>query len=136
MDQALIFGYNTCANHSVSGRDAVMFDIDDTLIRTDGSQINEMITLLSLCKTMKYTTVIITARPPDDQNIANTRQQLTENGIHSDKLVFASASEKTRAKQMLGYNFILSVGDQWTDLGGSQHIIKLPDMSDKNIYTQ
>lgn len=136
MEQALLFGYNTCINHQVSDGDAVMFDIDDTLIRTDGSQINEMMTLLSLAKTMKYTTVIMTARPPDDQNIANTRAQLLENGIFSDKLVFASASEKTRAKKILGYNFVLSVGDQWTDLGGSQHIIKLPDMNDKNIYTQ
>ena len=136
MEQALIFGYNICANRRVSEADAVMFDIDDTLIKVDGSQIPEMISLLSLCKTMDYTTVIMTARPSDEQNIAITRQQLLENGIFSDKLVFASPHEKTRAKKMLGYNFILSVGDQWTDLGGSEHVIKLPDMSDKNIYTQ
>jgi predicted HAD superfamily phosphohydrolase YqeG len=136
MEQALIFGYNTCANRRVSEGEAVMFDIDETLIKVDGSQIPEMISLLSLCKTMNYTTVIMTARPPEEENIANTRQQLLENGIFSDKLVFASAPEKTRAKKMLGYKFVLSVGDQWTDLGGSEHIIKLPDMRDKNIYTQ
>jgi hypothetical protein len=136
MEQAMLFGYNVCANHRVSEGDAVMFDIDDTLIKTDGTKMPEMIRLLSMCKTMNYTTVIMTARPVFEHNVAFTKQQLMENDIQSDKLVFAGTHEKTKAKIMLGYNFILSVGDQWTDLGVSKHIIKLPDMNDKNIYTQ
>ena len=135
MNNALEHGIRYITSRTVNKNDAVMFDIDDTLIRFNGISIPEMISLFHICKAKKYKMIIITARPHHDENIEYTQNQLLNNGIVADKLVFSKPELKTLTKQLLGHTFILSVGDQYTDLGGSLNWIKLPDMIDKNIYT-
>ena len=136
MDRALNFGLHVCKDGPKNENDAVMFDIDDTLLTRDGFQIKEMVKLFNICKQKGYVTVIITARPGTDYNAFFTRRELFENNIIPDKLVFAKPEQKTKAKKILGHNFVLSVGDQYTDLGGSNHCIKLPDQHDKNVYVK
>ncbi len=80
--------------------------------------------------------IIITARPPDGDNIEYTQDQLRLNGIVADILIFTSPEKKTTAKEELKHHFVLSVGDMYTDLGGSDHIIKLPNRHDNNVYTK
>jgi hypothetical protein len=103
-----------------------MFDIDDTLIYTDGSPVPEMIKLYRFCAALGYNMVIITARPYSIDNAIWTRQQLARFDIVPDRLILTPAQNKTKVKKMLKFNFVLSVGDQYTDLGGSQYWIKLP----------
>ena len=103
--------------------DAVMFDIDDTLIRTDGTPIAEMIDLLRRSKMAGYRVVIITARPGYPDSIKWTQRQLASKGIHYDEIYFCSPNMKSTVKRRLGYNFLLSVGDQPTDLTDSQNYI-------------
>lgn len=110
----------------ISGRvirtnDAVMFDIDDTLIFTDGTPITHMIELLHIARHLGYKIVIITARPGLKPVIDWTINQLGKYNIPSDYLGFTSASTKTLMKKRLPYNFILSVGDLDTDLTDSEH---------------
>lgn len=110
----------------ISGRvigqtDAVMFDIDDTLIYTDGTPIKPMIELLYIARHLGYKIVIITARPGIKAVIDWTINQLGKYNIPSDYLGFTSASTKTLMKNQLPYNFILSVGDLETDLTDSIH---------------
>jgi hypothetical protein len=50
-------------------------------------------------------------------------------------LIFTDAEKKTLAKTRTRLNYVLSVGDLQTDLGGSEKWIKLPSFFDKNIYT-
>ena len=50
-------------NREVSDRDAVMFDIDNTLIFTDGRPNGPVIDLLYRALDLGYKVVIITARP-------------------------------------------------------------------------
>ena len=107
---------------------AVMFDIDDTLIRVrDGSPIVEMIDLLRRSQMAGYRIVIITARPWYSSNVAWTQRQLAQYGIHYDDIYFCMPQDKTRVKQELinkhGYHFILSVGDMPTDLTDSDDYI-------------
>ena len=101
--------------------DAVMFDIDDTLIFTDGTPITHMIELLHIARHLGYKIVIITARPGLKPVIDWTINQLGKYNIPSDYLGFTSASTKTLMKKRLPYNFILSVGDLDTDLTDSEH---------------
>jgi len=136
MKTALEFGIHCLTSRTVSNGDAVMFDIDDTLLKTDGTPIPEMISLFHICESMGYQTVIITARPHGDENVNYTIEQLKMNGITANKLIFSKPEHKTYVKQVLGLHFLLSVGDQYTDLGASRHYIKLPDTHDKNIYTK
>ena len=136
MEEALTFGLQCVANRVVDENDAVMFDIDDTLLRTDGSIIKEMVYLFQTCKTLGYKMIIITARPPVGDNIEHTQNQLRLNGIISDILIFTDPEKKTIAKEELKLHFVLSVGDMYTDLGGSEHIIKLPNRHDNNVYTK
>jgi hypothetical protein len=136
MEEALTFGLNCVADRMVNENDAVMFDIDDTLLRTDGSIIKEMVYLFQTCKTLGYKMIVITARPPVGDNIEYTQNQLRLNGIRPDVLFFADPDRKTTAKEQLKLHFVLSVGDMYTDLGGSDHSIKLPNRHDNNVYTK
>ena len=136
MEKALTFGLGCISERVISENDAVMFDIDDTLLKTDGTPIPEMIYLFQTCKSLGYKMVIITARPYYQENIIHTKDQLLKNNIFTDKLVFTDPEKKTKAKTLLEYNFILSVGDQYTDLEGSDHSIKLPSRLDNNVYTR
>lgn len=122
-------------NRTVFETDAVMFDIDETLIHVDGTPIPEMILLLQLCKSLGYTVIIITARPDTEINHRYTKFQLISFGIFPDQVYFVPPNEKIKVKEQTGLHYILSVGDLTTDLGGSDYWIKLPDENDKNIYS-
>jgi predicted HAD superfamily phosphohydrolase YqeG len=110
-------------NRSIGSMDAVMFDIDDTLIFTDGKANVPIVNLLRAAKHMGYHIVIITARPGIEYVIKWTIRQLKEYGIGYDYLGFTSAETKHLMKQQLPYTFILSVGDMPTDLTGSPYAI-------------
>lgn len=113
--------------------DAVMFDIDDTLLRPYTEEpIPEMIDLLCKARMLGYNIIVITARPNTRGNVTWTREQLHRLGIVPDELFFAPAEKKTQLKDALHYNFVLSIGDMTTDLGGSPYWIKLPDATDPN----
>jgi predicted HAD superfamily phosphohydrolase YqeG len=103
--------------------DAVMFDIDDTLIWTDGTPNIPIIQLLHKMRALGYKIVIITARPGFQIAIDMTRRQLANHGIVYDYLGFTSANTKTLMKKQLGYNFVLSVGDMPTDWTDSKYFI-------------
>ena len=119
----------------VGSNDAVMFDIDETLIHESGSPIYEMIQLFFACQSLGYKTIIITARPNTIMNRHYTTIQLLSLGIVPSEVHYCAAENKTACKRRTGYRYVLSVGDQLTDLGYSDAIIKLPDASDRKIYT-
>jgi ribonucleotide monophosphatase NagD (HAD superfamily) len=123
------------SQRAVKENDAVMFDIDDTLIRVDGSPIEEMIVLFKLCKLLGYKCIIITARPDYEENKRETISQLLTFGISPYEIYYAPAELKTTVKQQTGYNYVLSVGDMNTDLFGSEYFIKLPDMFDRRVHS-
>ena len=100
---------------------AVMFDIDDTLIDVEtGKTIPYSLNLLHRCKEAGLHIVIITARPGYDSNIQWTEEQLLEHGISYDELWFCPMEYKNSLKHKLGYEFLLSVGDRLEDLGLSK----------------
>ena len=103
--------------------DAVMFDIDDTLIWTNGQPNIPIIHLLHKMKALGYKIIIITARPGLEPVVHLTVKQLASHGIVYDYLGFTSANTKTNMKQKLGYNFVLSVGDMPTDWTDSKYYI-------------
>ena len=103
--------------------DAVMFDIDDTLIWTSGRPNVPIIQLLHRMKALGYRIVIITARPGVEIGVKLTIKQLRDHGIVYDYLGFTSAQTKTVMKKRLGYNFVLSVGDMPTDWTDSKYYI-------------
>lgn len=103
--------------------DAAMFDIDDTLLFLDGTPNIPIIEILFRMKDLGYKIVIITARPHTTLNVKLTKTQLQNNGIYYDHLGFTTPETKGDMKLELGYNFILSVGDQWTDWTHSKYYI-------------
>jgi hydroxymethylpyrimidine pyrophosphatase-like HAD family hydrolase len=119
------WGIHYISNRVVRPNDAVMFDIDDTLIFTSGKPNTPIIELLHKAKMMGYKIIIITARPGFNQVIQWTIKQLGEYGIPYDYLGFTSASTKTLMKKQLPYNFVLSVGDLPTDLTDSDHFLNI-----------
>lgn len=102
---------------------AAMFDIDDTLIWTDGTPNTPIIQLLHRMRALGYKIIIITARPGFETVVKWTVQQLASHGIVYDYLGFTSAQTKTIMKRRLGYDFILSVGDMPTDWTDSKYYI-------------
>ena len=104
--------------------DAVMFDIDDTLIDSrTGKVIRHVRSLLDTCKQLGYKIVIITARPGDYHSQQYTEYELARHNIKYDFLGYCEATSKSYLKKYLmeneGWHFVLSVGDLYTDLTDS-----------------
>ena len=125
MDSLKSWGIHYISNREIAPNDAVMFDIDDTLIFTDGEPNKPIIELLHEARDMTYKIIIITARPPLDHIIERTMEQLHEYGIPYDYIGFTNPLNKGTMKQQLPYNFILSVGDMPTDLTESEHRLNI-----------
>tara|TARA_B100000073_G_scaffold347743_1_gene363138 strand:+ start:1848 stop:2213 length:366 start_codon:yes stop_codon:yes gene_type:complete len=112
-------------NRVIGEKDAVMFDIDDTLIFTSGVANVEMIQLLYYARNLGYKIVIITARPTNELTARITKIQLQKYKIPYDFLYITPAENKGNVKVQTGLNYILSVGDQETDLTNTLHAIKI-----------
>jgi hypothetical protein len=125
MDNLKNWGIHYISNRELHPNDAVMFDIDDTLIFTNGHPNKPIIELLNVAGKMGYHIVIITARPGIKHVIRWTIEQLKEYGIGYDYLGFTSAETKDLMKKKLPYHFILSVGDMPTDLTTSEHSLNI-----------
>lgn len=121
MDELKKRGMQYISGRPVRQNDAVMFDIDDTLIFTSGKLNVPIYELLLEAKKMGYKIIIITARPRFETVIDITRSQLKLYNIVYDYLGFTSHETKGLMKKELGYNFVLSVGDMETDLTHSEH---------------
>jgi len=122
--------YNFIVNRPLRSGDCVMFDIDDTLICSgDGSLNQPVYDLLMFSRSLGYKVIIMTARPYILGVQWYTMNQLDKFNIEYDLLVMCPASDKTKFKKALqkerGYNFILSVGDQMTDLTDSEANLKI-----------
>lgn len=116
--------------------DSVMFDIDDTLISSRSGFPNALaVDILNLSKVLGYTIVIITARPDTEQVKRHTKEQLEKFKIYYDLLIFCPADKKIECKKNSKKCYILSVGDQLTDLDGGLYFIKMPDYTDMRYYT-
>ena len=106
--------------------DAVMFDIDDTLIASDtGKIIEDVYDLYKSVQKKGYKMIIITARPGFYENVIWTRNQLRDIDITYDELIFTPPHGKSIYKRESKYNYILSVGDMDTDLTDSKFSIKV-----------
>ena len=116
---------NILKDRVIREKDAVMFDIDDTLIFTNGVANTPMIKLLYYAMDLGYKIVIITARPNNIITSAFTKWQLNRYRIHYHMLIITPAHNKGNVKAKSGLNYILSVGDQPTDLTHSHYAIKI-----------
>ena len=126
MNRAKQYGINILKNNTPSADNAIMFDIDDTLIFYNRKPNMPIIELARVAKILGYKIVIITARPNYKENRQTTVHELKQFNIPYDLVVYTSHQEKTEIKRKMNNSFILSVGDMWTDLTDSKHWIKLP----------
>ena len=109
--------------------DAVMFDIDDTLIESStGKDIRDIYDLYKNAQKKGYRMIIITARPGFYKNVLWTRDQLRNIDISYDELVFTPPLGKSLYKRASNYNYVLSVGDIDTDLTDSKYSIKVSNV--------
>ena len=129
MDNLKRWGVHYITKRDMGPRDAVMFDIDDTLIFTSGRSNTPMIELLNEAHKLGYKIVIITARPGIEATIYWTIRQLEQYKISYDYLGFTSAQTKDVMKRRLPYHFALSVGDMPTDLTASEHFLNISNFS-------
>jgi len=128
-------GVKCVSNRTVTQKDAVMFDIDETLIHVNGKPIKEMISLIQTCMRLGYLIIIITARPDYLVNHTHTQIQLAKFNIPYNEVYFVPAEKKSATKKATGYRYVLSVGDMDTDIGHSDNFIKLPNYADPNVYS-
>tara|TARA_B100001996_G_scaffold352278_1_gene312872 strand:- start:826 stop:1209 length:384 start_codon:yes stop_codon:yes gene_type:complete len=117
-------------DRTIKDKDAVMFDIDDTLIFMNGRANKPIINLLHYCSHLGYSIVIITARPDRIWMHQFTKWQLKKYNIIYDELLFIPAELKGEAKASSGYNYILSVGDMDTDLTNTTFGLKISNGCD------
>jgi ribonucleotide monophosphatase NagD (HAD superfamily) len=124
--------YDILSQYKTSDNDAVMFDIDDTLIRSaDGVVIFGSLNILKRARKLGYKIVIITARSPNGAEYTST--QLDMAGIPYDILIFSPAHMKGQVKRNTGHRYVLSVGDLLTDCTDSMFSLKLPGPTDSTM---
>tara|TARA_B100001113_G_scaffold46168_1_gene32812 strand:+ start:2753 stop:3115 length:363 start_codon:yes stop_codon:yes gene_type:complete len=116
---------NILENRIIREKDAVMFDIDDTLIFTNGKANIPIINLLYYAKKLGYKIIIITARPLTPLTGIFTKWQLNRYKIPYDALYITPAQNKGNVKVKTGLHYVLSVGDQPTDLTHTEYSIKI-----------
>lgn len=136
MEYVKLLGMDLLSKREVKKNDAVMFDIDETLIFFEDSSPNKP--MIELCKhagEQGYEVIIITARPFTTQNNRLTIEELRYHDINYDMLVYATHHNKSLTKLKLKRNFVLSIGDLWTDLGETEHWIKLPGNGEPGFKT-
>ena len=112
-------------NRIVKEDDAVMFDIDNTLIFTNGQANTSIIDLLYGALDLGYKIIIITARPALPLTMTLTKAQLNKYDIPYHKLYITPAANKGNVKRRTGLNYVLSVGDQDTELTDSEYAMKI-----------
>jgi len=104
---------------------AVVFDIDDTLINTDtGRLMPKTFSLYQYCVSRGYHVYIITARARTYEAVLYTVNQLKSLGIHGYKLIaFRQPDDwdiptyKLNARKAIPQQVVMSVGDQDWDIG-------------------
>ena len=115
------------ASKNIRKKYCVIFDIDDTLIRSiDQSVIYPIYYLYEYARFHGISTVLITARPGLLDNMKTTMDQLRENNISYDLLYFKPPHMTDIEKYKMfarkevyesGYTCIFSIGDMFWDTG-------------------
>lgn len=125
---------------------AVMFDIDDTLLKVGNNTftpITPIIELLNFALNNGFLVIIITAR--DDSATSFTIKQLNDFDIKYTRLHLRNKDEnfytfKSQIKEhyLSEYKipFVMSIGDNNNDITGnfSGYYIKLPEAKDPRLY--
>lgn len=138
----------------------VIFDIDDTLVFTDGlnlfqnkkfplnwikgymlfPEIPQIVKIIKLCKKLGFNVIILTARPYDSEPSSIVNLKLY--GIEWDEMYhninYPDIDFKIKFKQQLSKknDIILSIGDQWPDIQGLKDClcVKLPSIQEQEAY--
>ena len=108
-----------------SPNQAVVFDIDDTLIDSSTHQlIPKVFELYQYCRNRGYNIFIITARPRIPYGVQLTLNQLYSLGITGFKniafrppLELSIPAYKLRARKAIKDDVIMSIGDKTWDIG-------------------
>jgi len=116
---------NMLHNIPYNSNQAVVFDIDDTLISSKTHQlIIDIFNFYQYCIDYGYNVYIITARAGTIKNMNATIQQLQDLGINNYKRLYFRkpqdmriAHSKKMARKHIPHNIILSIGDQPYDIG-------------------
>lgn len=105
----------------------IIFDIDDTLINSQGEVIEQVVMIYNYAKKLGITPMIITSRPAFPYNMEWTRNQLMRNnitGYHSIYMRPVSRTDqwnfKLQSRKHIydhGFNAVMSIGDQAWDIG-------------------
>lgn len=119
---------NTLNNMTLFKGSVVVFDIDDTLIHSNGYCINPIIDVFNFVKSIGVIPIIITNRSGDEKTIEFTKKQLQSSGIFGQKYIYFREPSKPnnpfryKEKARLsikekGMTVIMSVGDKVWDIG-------------------
>ena len=104
---------------------AIVFDIDDTLINSDTGEImSKVFSLYQYCVVKGYYVYIVTARAKTPDAVAFTLHQLRSLGITGFKSIAFRPPDnwdipgfKMEARRSIPQKVIMSVGDQYWDIG-------------------
>lgn len=120
------FLYEILKNFKGNKKNAIIFDIDETLISLKGEKILWTIDFFNYIKNNGITPMLITARPSIKSSIKYTKQQLKKLGISGYKYIYFMEQgtnvwkykkESRKNIEDKGYNIIMSIGDKPWDIG-------------------
>lgn len=126
--EQLINSYNIYNNNNTNIKQlSVIFDIDNTLLLEDGSPVKECVDFYHYCLRKGVTVFIVTARSSKQSHINYTISQLKNNTIDNFESIYFRPPDVTDIfnykflcrKNIYdkGYQTLISIGDQLTDIG-------------------
>jgi hypothetical protein len=121
-----------------SDNSIIIFDIDNTLLDSEGNRISAIVTLYDYIKLLEIPIAIITSRIGTKENIEKTQKQLYTNKILGYKYIYFLKpldydvyNFKNKARKDImkkGYKIIMTIGDSDWDLyhGDNSIAVKVP----------
>ena len=137
---------STLSKMKIEDKSAIIFDIDDTLIHSNGHRIDIMFFLFNYIKFLGIYIVIITSRIGSPENIEATLQQLKFHGIQEVECIYFRNPFKFdcpfQFKEICrksvydtkGLTVIMSIGDQPWDIGNYGGIGYLIPVYNQNYF--
>lgn len=111
---------------NIKPNSAVVFDIDETLIDSNGRNITSVVSFYNYVKSKGATPMIVTARINTKKNMKHTIEQLKRNGITGYRYLYLMPKNtnvwdyKASARKHIitqGYEVEMSLGDKPWDIG-------------------
>jgi hypothetical protein len=131
---------NTLKNMELPINPVIVYNIDNTLIYSDGTPNIHILKILNFSKSLNIDSIFITSRSSNEETISYTKEQLKKYQINYKLIYFnkgykeVSEYKKNCRRDLVkkGYNIIMCIGSNYSDIYGeyTNYPVKVPNKNE------